>query len=116
MLIVFGENYFGWLLLILVLTITVLFFFTPDQLLTIFKRHEKPLALTPEETQKNYATIRQYLLEKRYRPRLHQKLAGDQLFNLHVKPTKEGTSKEKADTFFTLQGKRTGEEIRQIFE
>ncbi|MEZ4959879.1 MAG: NACHT domain-containing protein [Saprospiraceae bacterium] len=80
-------------------------------------KSERPLSFSPEETQKNYATIRQYLLEKRYRPRLQQKLAGDQLFNLRVKPTTEGTSLEKAESFVkTLQGRKTGKEIRQIFE
>ncbi len=117
---IFGEKYKYWLLGIVVAACVLLAFLTTEQGRALFSRStestDRPLTLTPEETQRNYATIRQYLLEKRYRPRQQQKLAGDQLFNLHVKPTKEGTSKEKADTFITLQGKPTGKETRQIFE
>lgn len=115
LLVVFGENYAWWLLLILVVAIAVLFFFTPEHIKVLFKREEKPIALTPEETQKNYDTIRQYL-RQRYERRKDQKLAGDQLFNLRIKPSTEGTSPEKAETFVTLQGRKTGEEIQQIFE
>ncbi len=115
LLVVFGENYSWWLFLILVLAIAVLFFFTPDQIKVLLKREEKPIALTPEETQKSYDTIRQYL-RQRYERRKGQKLAGDQLFNLRIEHTTEGTSPEKADTFITLQGKKTGTEIQQIFE
>jgi hypothetical protein len=115
LLVVFGENYAWWLLLILVVAIAVLFFFTPEQIKALFKRDEKPIALSPEETQKNYDAIRQYL-RQRYERRKDQKLAGDQLFNLRVKQSTEGTSPEKAETFVTLQGKKTGAEIRQIFE
>ncbi len=115
LLVVFGENYAWWLLLILVVAIAVLFFFTPEQIKGIFKREDKPIALTPEETQKNYDTICQYL-RQRYERRKDQKLAGDQLFNLRIKPTTDGTSPEKAETFITLQGKKTGAEIQQIFE
>lgn len=115
LLVVFGENYAWWLLLILVVAIAVLFFFTPEQIKALFKQGEKPIALTPEETQKNYDTIRQYL-RQRYERRKDQKLAGDQLFNLRIKSTTEGTTPEKAETFITLQGRKTGEEIQQIFE
>ncbi|MCC6724666.1 MAG: NACHT domain-containing protein [Saprospiraceae bacterium] len=115
LIILLGENYIVKLIVVLVVSLAVPIFITPELIKGIFKREEKPLALSPEETQKNYDTIRQYL-RQRYERRKDQKLAGDQLFNLRIKPTTEGTTPEKADTFITLQGKKTGEEIQQIFE
>jgi DNA replication protein DnaC len=114
----FGADYKPWLLGLLIAGTFIALYFTTDLGKNLFskKTDDRPLSLSPEETQKNYDTIRQYLLEKRYRPRLQQKLAGDQLFNLRVKPTSIGASAEKAATFVTLKGKKTGEEIRQIFE
>ena len=115
----FGANYKPWLLALLVVGTLIALYFTTDIGKNLFSKSnasDRPLYLSPEETQKNYATIRQYLLEKRYHPRLHQKLAGDQLFNLRIKQTVEGTSHEKAATFVTLQGKKSGEEIKQIFD
>lgn len=92
-------------------------YFTTDIGKNLFSKNTaaKPITLSPEETQKNYATIRQYL-RQRYEHRKDQKLAGDQLFNLRVKTTTIGVSPEKAATLITLQGRKTGEEIRQIFE
>ncbi|MCF8247305.1 MAG: hypothetical protein K9J37_19890 [Saprospiraceae bacterium] len=69
-----------------------------------------------ESDKNNYGEIRNYLIEKRYKPRIHQKLAGDQLFNLNVQYSSEGTSKEKAETYLTLQGEESGEKIKKIFQ
>ncbi len=112
----FGAGYKPWLFGLLIAGTLIALYFTTDLGKNLFSKNTADRTLSPEETQKNYDTIRQYLLEKRYRPRLQQKLAGDQLFNLRVKPTSIGASAEKAATFVTLQGKKTGEEIRQIFE